>query len=121
MDNDMSEEFTRTQRIKAALTNGSGTVSYRTFVSTLAICLVAVATGSWAVLAQHSSTPHPVTTDRIDAAKSEVTHAVERSEERLQEQIREQRTEQRATDAKIDQILHLMIQRANAESPGRSP
>ena len=104
-----------TQTLKQLLQNGKGTVSMRVFYTTLGSLIMAAfviggGIGSY-VMAQHTSVPHPVTDTKIDDARKEVKEAVKESEDRLTAQ-------QMATDDKINQILFLMIQQANAATEG---
>jgi len=105
-----------TQTLKQLLQNGKGTVSMRVFYTTLGSLIMAAfviggGIGSY-VMAQHTSVPHPVTDTRIDDARKEVKEAVKESEQRLTAQ-------QKSTDEKINQILFMMIQQAEAAA-GRS-
>ncbi len=104
-----------TQTLKQLLQNGKGTVSMRVFYTTLGSLIMAAfviggGIGSY-VMAQHTSVPHPVTDTKLEDARKEVKEAVKESEQRLT-------TQQMATDEKINRILFLMIQQANAASDG---
>lgn len=87
---------------------------YRTVGIVLFSCAGLLATAWWAVLAQHSSTPHPATSQAITETRQEVTRAVEQSEERLAEQLDKGYQEQKALNEKLDWVIQQMIEDARA-------
>lgn len=89
---------------------------YKTIGVVVIACAGVVATSWWQVLAQHNSTPHPVTSDRILESKQEVAKTVEQSEKRLSEQLDKSYTEQRALNEKLDWIIKQMIENARGDN-----
>ncbi len=85
---------------------------YRTIAVVFSSVAAAVILTFWQAFAQHNSTPHPVTTDRIGEAKQEVAQQVKESERRLSSQLDKSYQEQRAIDEKLDWIIQQMIEDA---------
>ena len=96
--------------------NGYVTKAY--LYKTIGLTLAAVAglqvTGQWQVMAQHSESPHPVTSDRIVEAKQEVAEQVKETEARLSEQLDKGYEEQKALNGKLDWIIQQMVEDTRA-------
>lgn len=85
---------------------------YKTLAAVFSSAAVIVSTVFWQAFAQHNSTPHPVTSDRIVEAKKDVAEQVRESEKRIAAQLDKTYQEQRAIDDKLDWIIEQMIEEA---------
>ncbi len=84
---------------------GSGPVTYRVFISTLAICFVAFASAVWGGLEHHENRPHvgaaPLVA--VEAAEERLKIASNESEERLKENAKEveERLKENAKESEV--------------------